>query len=87
MWWTNSLCTPADEDFGTLAGYDPQTGYESNDCHTSEATEPDIQESSVENGSLNDLEFDDYTIGKALSSQMFTQERQEDASRRRVYYY
>ena len=25
MWWTNSLCTPANEDLGTLAGYDPLT--------------------------------------------------------------
>ena len=25
MWWTNSLCTSADEDLGTLAEYDPLT--------------------------------------------------------------
>ena len=25
MWWTNSLCTPANEDLGTLAEYDPLT--------------------------------------------------------------
>ena len=25
MWWTNSLCTLADEDLGTLAEYDPLT--------------------------------------------------------------
>ena len=35
MWWTNSLCTPANEDLGTLAEYDPLTGYEPNDYHTS----------------------------------------------------
>ena len=40
MWWTNSLCTPANQDLGTLAEYDPLTGYEPNDCHISEATEP-----------------------------------------------
>ena len=40
-----------------------------------------------ENGSLNshDLEYDDYTIGMALSS-LFTQEREDDASRRRAYH-
>ena len=41
-----------------------------------ETTEPYIQESSGENGSLNshDLEYDDYTIGRALSSPLFIQE-------------
>ena len=43
----------ADEDLGTLAEYDPLTGYESNDFHISETTEPYIQESTGENGSLN----------------------------------
>ena len=30
MWWTNSLCTSANEDLGTLAEYDPLTllGYD-----------------------------------------------------------
>ena len=86
MWWTNSLCTLANEDLGTLAEYDPLTGYEPNDYHISEATEPYIQESSVENGSPNDFEYDDVTIGKALSSPLFTQEREDDASRRRAYH-
>ena len=41
-----------------------------------------------ENGSLNshDLEYDDYTIGMALSSPLFTQEREEPADRRRAYH-
>ena len=86
MWWTNFLCTPANEDLGTLAEYDPLTGYEPNDYHVSEATEPYIQESSVENGSPSDLAYDDVTIGKALSSPLFTQERENDASRRRAYH-
>ena len=86
MWWTNSLCTPVNEDLGTLAEYDPLTRYEPNDYHISEATEPYIQESSGENGSLNDLEYDDVTIGMVLSSPLFTQEREEDASRRRAYH-
>ena len=86
MWWTNSLCTLANEDLGTLAEHDPLTGYKPNDYHISEATEPYIQESSVENGSLNDLEYDDVSIGMALSSPLFTQEREDDASRRRTYH-
>ena len=49
-WWSNSLCTSADEDVGTLAEYDPLTGCEPNDYHISETTEPYIQESSVKNG-------------------------------------
>ena len=86
MWWTSSLCTSADEDLGTLAEYDPLTGHEPNDYHISETTEPYIQESTGENGSLNDLEYDDCTIGMALSSPLFTQEREDDASRRRAYH-
>ena len=84
--WTNSLCTSANEHLGTLAEYNPLTGYEPNDYHISETTEPYIQESTGENGSLNDLEYDDHTIGMALSSPLFTQEREDDASRRRAYY-
>ena len=86
MWLTNSMYTLANEDVGTLAEYDPFTGYEPNDYHITEATEPYIQESSVENGFPNDFEYDDVTIGKALSSQLFTQEREDDASRRRAYH-
>ena len=67
----------------TFAEYDLLTGYEPNDYHISETTEPYIQESSGEDGSLNshDMEYNDYTIGIALSSALFTQER-EDAARR-----
>ena len=35
MWWTNSLCTLANEDLGTLAEYDPLTGYMSPTTTTS----------------------------------------------------
>ena len=37
-------------------------------------------------GSLNDLEYDGVTIGIALSSPLFTQERADHASRRRAYH-
>ena len=58
--------------------------YEPNDLHISETTELYIQESCGENRSLNshDLEDDDFTIGMALSSPLFTQEREDAASRR-----
>ena len=69
MWRTNTLCTLANEDLGTFAEYDPLTGYEPNDYHISGTTELYIQESSSENRSLNsnDFEYDDNTIGMALS--------------------
>ena len=76
MWWTKFLCTPVNEDLDTLAEYDPLTGYEPNYYHISETTEPYIQDS-------HDLEYDDYTIGMALSSPLF-QDREDDASRRRA---
>ena len=88
MWWTNSLCAPADEDLGTLAEYDPLTGYEPNEYHISETFEPYIQESSGEKTSLNlhDLEIDDNTIGMVPSSSLFTQEREGPASRGQAYH-
>ena len=49
-------CALANEDLGTLAENDPLPGCEPNDYHISEATEPYIQESSVENGSPNDFQ-------------------------------
>ena len=88
MWGTSALRTLANEDLGTLAENDPLTGYEPNDVHISETAEIFIQESSDENRSLNshDLEFDDYTICVALSSPLFTQEREDAASRRQAYH-
>ena len=61
MWWTRTLRTLANEDFGPAVDNDPLTGYEVNDIHISETTEKFIQESSGDNWSFNlhDLEFDD----------------------------
>ena len=90
MWGTRTLCTLANVDLGTLAEYDPLTGYEPNelDYHISETNDIFIQLSSSDNRSLNlhDLELDDYTIGMALSSPLFTQEREDAASHRRAYH-
>ena len=85
----STLCTSANEELDTLADNNTLTGYEPNffdDYHISEATEPHIQESSGENGSLDDFEYDDVTISIALSSPLFTQEREDAASRRRAYH-
>ena len=83
MWRTNSLCTSGNEDLGTLAEYHPLTSYEY--YQISETTEPYIQESSGENGSLHDLEFDDVTIDMALSPPLFKQEQEDAASRGQAY--
>ena len=71
-----------------MAENNPLTGYESNDLHISETTDMFIQESSSDGNPLNlhDLEFDDYTIGMALYSPLFTQEREDAASRRQAYH-
>ena len=87
MWWTNPLCNSA-QDLDTLAEYDPLTSYEPNDHHISETTEPYIQESSSDTRPtyLHDSEISDDTIGRALSSPLSTQEREDAASRRRAYH-
>ena len=85
---TRTLRTLANEDLVTLAENHPLTGYEPNDFHISETADIFIQEFSGDNRSFNlhDLEFDDYTIGMALSSPLFTQEREDAASRGQAYH-
>ena len=68
-----------------MAENNPLTGYEPkfiDNYHISETTGTFIQESSSDGRpiSLHDLEFDDDTIGRALSSPPF-QEREDPASR------
>ena len=87
----SSLCASANEELGTLAENNPLTGYEPNffnNHHTSETTEIFSQESSSDSrpSNLHDLEIDDYTIGRALSSPLLTQEREDPASRRQAYH-
>ena len=83
-----TLRTLANEESGTKAENDSLTGYELNDIHVSETTEIFIQESSSDNRFLNshDLDFDDFSIGRALSSPLFTQEREETAGHRQAYH-
>ena len=60
------------------------------DFHYSETTEIIFQEQSgdkdTEPSFLCDVELDDETIGKALSSPLFIQEREEPADRRQAYH-
>ena len=63
MWWTNTL-RPSAEDLGTLAENEPPTGYEPNDHFITEAYVEYTQESSGEQRSPNDFDYDDVTIGK-----------------------
>ena len=76
-----------------MAIYHPLTGYEPNvldDFHYSETSAMNFQD---ESGDIDtepkyscDAELDDETIGKALSSPLFIQERQEPANRRQAYH-
>ena len=87
----NPLCASANEEQSdTYVDTAPLTGYEPkffDDYHFSETTEIFIQESSSDTrpSNLHDWEISDYTIGRALSSPLFTQEREEPAGRRQAY--
>ena len=81
--------TPPTEESGPLAENTPLTGYEPNildDFHFSETTEIFFQEQSSDTkpSYLCDAELDDETIGRALSSPLFIQEREEPADRRQA---
>ena len=85
------LCTSSNEESGPLANNAPLTGYEPNffeDYHLSETTDIFLQEQSSDTmpSYLHDAELSDYTIGRALSSPLFTQEREEPAGRRQAYH-
>ena len=77
--------TSANEELGTLADNNLLNHI---DYQISETSEIFIQESSSDSrpSNLHDLEIDDYTIGRALSSPLFTQEREDPASRRQAYH-
>ena len=65
MWSLKSLCNSG-EDLGTLAENEPPTGYEPKEYHITEAHADNTQESTSEQRSLNDFDYDDVTIGKTL---------------------
>ena len=85
----NNPCASANRGVLPLAEYTPPTGYEPklpDDFHFSETTEMIFQEepSDAVPSCLFDAELDDETIGWALSSTLFTQERGESAGRRQA---
>ena len=94
MWMSSQrdpLCTSPNEESGPSANNAPLTGYEPNffdDFHYSETTEVFLQEQSSDTrpSYLHDTEISDDTIGRALSSPLFTQEREEPAGRRQAYH-
>ena len=84
-------CASAKRGGRSLAEFTPPTGYEPkppHDFHYSETTEMIFQEESrdkdTEPSYLHDSEINDGTIGRALSSPLFTQEREEPAGRRQA---
>ena len=84
-------CTSPNEGSGPLANNAPLTGYEHNffdDFHYSETTEIFHQEKPSDTmlSYLHDAELSDNTIGRALSAPLFTQEREDAASRRQAYH-
>ena len=88
-----TTATSTNEEFCPLAEFTPPTGYEAkllDDFHYSETTEIIFQGQSGDKDAvpsyLCDAELDDATIGKALSSPLFTQEREEPADRRQAYH-
>ena len=72
-------------EFTNLRGYEPKLP---DDFHYSETTEIFFQEQSSDEvpSYLFDAELDDETIGKALSSPLFIQEREEPADPRQAYH-
>ena len=87
----STLCASANEESGTLADNTPLTGYEPkifDDYHISETSEIFIQESSSNTrpSNLHDSEISDYTIGRALSSPLLTQEGEEPADRGQAHH-
>ena len=81
------------EEYCSMAIYHPLTGYEPkvlDDFHYSETSAIIFQDESgdidTEPSYLFDAELNDETIGKALSSPLFIQEREEPANRRQAYH-
>ena len=83
------LCSSPNEESGPLVNDAPLTGCGPNffdDNHFSETIEIFLQENPSDTlpSYLHDTEISDYTIGRALLSPLFTQEREDPASRRRA---
>ena len=88
---TNTALLRQKEESGSLAKITSSTGYEPNAVDNfdySETCAAIFQEQSSDTmpSYLHDAELSDNTIGKALSSSLFTQEREEPAGRRQAYH-
>ena len=84
---------PPNEEYCPVAIHNPLTGYEPNQLdnfHYSEASAAIFQDESVDIDTgpsySCDAELDDELIGKALSSPLFIQEREEPANLRQTYH-
>ena len=83
---------PQNEEYCPVAIYNPLTGYEPNQRQPARQparTQRHLQRSSrmdTEPTYLCDTELDDELIGKALSSPLFIQEREEPANLRQSYH-
>ena len=96
MWITPRQLTtapPPTEESCPLAEFTPHTGYEPkvlHDFHYSKTTEIIFRDESSDKDAvpsyLCDAELDDETIGRAPSSPLFIQEREEPADRRQTYH-
>ena len=94
MWMSSEqdpLCTSPNEESGPLNNNAPLTSYEPNffdDFRYSETTEIFIQKQSSDPrpSYLHAAEISDGTIGRALSSALFTQEREEPAGPGQAYH-
>ena len=94
MWSTSGQLTtgtPPTEESAPLAENTPLTGYEPklpDDFHYSETAEIFLRDESSDTvpSYLFDAELDDETIGRALSSPLFIQEREEPANRRQAFH-
>ena len=85
------LCTSPNEESDSLVNSAPLKCYEPkffDDFYCSEINEIFIQESfsDIRPSYLHDSEISDDTIGRALSSPLFTQEREEPADRRHAHH-
>ena len=83
---TNEECCPLAKNH-SLTGYEPNVF---DDFHYSETSAVIFQDESgdkdTEPSYLCDVELDDETIGKALPSPLFIQEREEQADQRQAYH-
>ena len=76
-----------------MANFNPLTGYEPNAIDNFDYSETSAMIFQDESGDIDtepsyscDAELDDEIIGKALSSSLFIQEREEPAGRRQAYH-